>query len=113
MSGYSVTNFYPNNVNNNFAFRGVTNPTPQNKDVPQITQQPDTVSFSTKNKKEGLSNGAKWGLGALAVAGVATLAYVLSKGKVGSKQTKQLAEHIEFKPAKTIEEAKKFAENTL
>ena len=113
MSDYFVTNFYPNNVNKNFAFRGVTNPTPQNKNEPQITQQPDTVSFSTKNKKEGLLNGAKWGFGALAVAGVATLAYVLSKGKVGSKQTKQIVEQVEFEPAKTIEEAKKFAENTL
>ena len=113
MSDYFVTNFYPNNVNNNFAFRGVTNPTPQNKNVPQITQQPDTVSFSTKNKKEGLSNGAKWGLGALVVTGVATLAYVLSKGKVGAKQTQQIVEQVEFKPAKTIEEAKKFAKEKL
>ena len=51
MSDYFVTNFYPNNVNKNFAFRGVTNPTHQNKNEPQITQQPDTVSLSTKNKK--------------------------------------------------------------
>lgn len=113
MSGYSVTNYNPYNVNNIFAFRGVTNPTPQNKNVPQITQQPDTVSFSTKNKKEGLSNGAKWGLSALAVAGVTTLACVLTKGKVSSKQSKQLVEHIEFKEAKTMEEAKKFAKEKL
>lgn len=114
MSGYSVTNYNPYNVNNNFAFKGVTtNTTSQIKNVPQLTQQPDTVSFSTKNKKESLSNGAKWGLGALALAGVATLAYVLSKGKVGSKQTQQIVEQVEFKPAKTIEEAKKFAQEKL
>lgn len=112
MSGYSVTNYNPYKVNNNFAFRGATNASSYNN-VPQITQQPDTVTLSTKNKKEGLSNGAKWGLGGLALAGVATLAYVLSKGKVGAKQTQQIVEQVEFKPAKTIEEAKKFAENTL
>lgn len=109
MSGYSVTNYNPYNVNNNFAFKGATDTTSQIKNVPQLTQQPDTVTFNTKNKKESLSNGAKWGLGALALAGVATLAYVLSKGKVGSKQAKQIIEQVEFKPAKTIEEAKKFA----
>lgn len=113
MSGYSVTNYNPYNVNNNFAFKGATDTTSQIKNVPQLTQQPDTVSFSTKNKKESLSNGAKWGLGALALAGVATLAYVLSKGKVGSKQTQQIVEQVEFKPAKTIEEAKKFAQEKL
>ena len=114
MSGYSVTNYNPYNVNNNFAFKGVTtDTTSQIKNVPKLTQQPDTVSFSTKNKKESLSNGAKWGIGALALAGVATLAYVLSKGKVGSKQTQQIVKQVEFKPAKTIEEAKKFAKDKL
>lgn len=111
MSGYSVTNYNPYNVNNNFAFKGATDTTSQIKNVPQLTQQPDTVTFNTKNKKESLSNGAKWGLGALALAGVATLAYVLSKGKVGAKQTQQIVEQVEFKPAKTIEEAKKFAKD--
>ena len=113
MSGYSVTNYNPYNVNNNFAFKGATDTTSQIKNAPQLTQQPDTVTFNTKNKKESLSNGAKWGLGALALAGVATLAYVLSKGKVGSKQTQQIVEQVEFKPAKTIEEAKKFAREKL
>lgn len=110
MSGYSITDYNSYKVNNNFTFRSATNPSSQNNNVPQLTQQPDTVSLSNKNKKEGLSSGAKWGLGALAVAGVATLAYVLSKGKVGSKQTQQIIEQVEFKPAKTIEEAKKFAQ---
>ena len=110
MSGYSVTNYNPYNVNNNFAFKGATDTTSQIKNVPQLTQQPDTVTFNTKNKKESLSNGAKWGLGALALAGVATLACVLTKGKVGSKQTQQIIAQVEFKPAKTIEEAKKFAQ---
>ena len=43
--------------------------------------------------------------GAVAVIGLGALAYVLTKGKLGSKQVQQLAEHIEFKPATTIEEA--------
>lgn len=44
------------------------------------------------------------------MADVATLAYVLSKGKVGAKQTQQIVEQVEFKHAKTIEEGKKFGD---
>ena len=54
-----------------------------------------------------MSNGAKWGIGlgltALASVGI----YFATRGKVGAKQ---VAEHIEFKPATTLEEAKKFAQ---
>ena len=47
MSGYSVTNYNPYNVNNKLAFKGATDTTSQIKKVPQLTQQPDTVTFST------------------------------------------------------------------
>jgi hypothetical protein len=77
---------------------------------------PDTVSFratehiQAKPKKEGLSTGAKWGLGALALAGIGTAVYFATRGKVDAKSAQQLAKHVEFKPAKTAEEAKKFAQ---
>jgi hypothetical protein len=85
------------------AFRAQTTPV---KDYP-----PDTVEI--QGKKKGLSTGAKWGLGALALAGVGTAIYFATRGRVGGKQAQQLAEHIEFKPAKTVEEAKKFAQEKL
>lgn len=83
MSGYSVTNYNPYNVNNNFAFKGITtDTTSQIKNVPQLTQQPDTVSFSTKNKKESLSLGAKWAIGIGATTALAVGSdFLFCKGK--------------------------------
>ena len=129
MTGYPQIGFNPYNMYQNWgygyqypAFRGVQN-VPQPVGVPQpnvnLQTPPDTVSFratehiQAKSKKEGLSTGAKWGLGALALAGIGTAVYFATRGKVGAKQAQQLAEHIEFKPAKTAEEAKKFAQEKL
>ena len=129
MTGYPQIGFNPYNMYQSWgysyqypAFRGMQNQ-PQPISVPQpnvnLQTPPDTVSFratehiQTKPKKEGLSTGAKWGLGALALAGIGTVAYLATRGKVGAKQAQQLAEHIEFKPAKTIEEAKTFAKDRL
>ena len=129
MTGYPQIGFNPYNMYQNWgygyqypAFLGVQN-LPQPASVPQpnvnLQTPPDTVSFKatehiqTKPKKEGLSTGAKWGLGALALAGVGTAVYFATRGKVGAKQAQTLAEHIEFKPAKTVEEAKKFAQEKL
>lgn len=72
----------------------------------------DTVEINGK-KKTGMSNGAKVGIGGIIAIGIGALAYVLTKGKTGSKQVKQLAEHIEFNEAKSIEEATKFAKEHL
>ena len=95
------------------AFRGVeSNLLPAQATQP-LSYPPDTVEISATNKvkkQKGLSSGAKWGLGGLALADVATLAYVLSKGKVGAKQTQQIVEQVEFKHAKTIEEGKNFGD---
>lgn len=77
-----------------------------------FTSLPDTVELST-NKKQGLSNGAKIGIGASVLVGLGVLAYALTRGKAGSKQVQQLAEHIEFKPATTMDEAVKFAKEHL
>ena len=129
MTGYPQVNFNPYSMYQNWgygyqypSFRGVQN-VPQPVSVPQpnvnLQTPPDTVSFratehiQAKPKKEVLSTGAKWGIGlgltALAAGGI----YLLSKGRVGAKQTRQLAEHIDFKPAKTVKEAKKFAQEKL
>lgn len=62
-------------------------------------------------KKQGLSNSAKWGIGTVAVLGLGALAYVLTKGKAGSSSAKQILE--EFKPAKTLKEAKAYAKDKL
>ena len=129
MTGYPQVNFNPYTMYQNWGygyqypvFRGVQNlPQPVNIPQPNVNLQtpPDTVSFKatehiqTKPKKEGLSTGAKWGLGALALAGVGTAIYFATRGRVGAKQAQQLAEHIEFKPAKTVEEAFEFGKKNL
>ena len=68
--------------------------------------RPDT--FEKQDSKK--SNKMKWGIG-LGLAAVGTvLILALSRGKsVSSNNIKQLAEHIEFKEAKTMEEAQKYA----
>ena len=99
---YAIQNNYPTVQTPNF--RGSLETPPDTFSANNQLQQP---------KKEGMSTGAKWGLGGLAVVGLGALAYVLSKGKIGANEAKKLAEHIEFKPAKTVEEAIKFGEDKL
>ena len=77
------------------------------------TTQTDTLELSNAQQTKSLSKGAKYGIGAVALLGLGALAYVLTKGKVGSKQVQSLAEHIEFKPATTMDEAVKFAKEHL
>ena len=122
MTDYSVAQNKPYNT---FGY-GYNNPslrsaliTQKNNNVTSQTQQADTVSISTKNQvqvdpqKQGLSKGTKWGIGTVAVLGIGALAYVLTRGRAGSKQVQQLAEHVDFQPAKTIQEAKSFAKEKL
>ena len=97
MTGYPQIGFNPYNMYQNWgygqqypAFRGVQNQ-PQPVSVPQpnvnLQTPPDTVSFKatehiqTKPKKEGLSTGAKWGigLGLTALAGIGI--YIATKGR--------------------------------
>ena len=121
MTDLSITQYNPYNMYQNIgyypAFRGATIQQNNYNSVPQMTSQSDTVSFSAngqiqaETKKQGLSSGAKWGIGTIAVLGLGALAYVLTRGKAGSKQVQQLAEHIEFQEAKTMEEAIKFAKD--
>lgn len=108
---YSVTGYNPYindssyHFNSKIATRNVA-----------FTSQPNTVSLSSNNQtstKTGLSKNAKLGLGALALAGIGVVAYILSRGKVGSKSVQQLAEHVEFKEAKTMDDAIKFAKENF
>lgn len=76
---------------------------------------PDTVQFKGQEVKEkqGLSKGAKWGIGTAIVLAAGIGIYLLTRGKIGSKEVKQLAEHVDFQPAKTVQEAKLFAKEKL
>ena len=86
---------------------------------PKISNQPhtDVVELSAKqglkNRLSNLSTAQKIGIGGLIVAGLGALAYVLTRGRVGAVQVKQLAEHIDFKKAKTYEEAVEFGKKHL
>ena len=78
--------------------------------------QKDTFTFkgnsNTENTtKQQLSTMAKVGIGFGALALVGTCIALASKGKVS--EAKKLAEHIEFTPAKTIEEAIEFGKTHL
>ena len=141
MTGYpQVNNPYSMYQNRGYgyqypAFRGVQNvPQPANVPQPNVNLQPppDTVSFKatehiqTKPKKEGLSTGAKWGLGALALVGIGAIACFATRGRAKIKPstltTEQIAEklkitelpaHIDFKEAKTLDEAIKYSKDVL
>ena len=124
MTDLSVTQYNPYNMYQNYGysyptFRSATVSNTSIPNIPQLRQQPDTVSFSANSQiqaetqKKGLSKEAKWGIGAGVALGLGALAYVLTRGKAGSKQVQQLAEHLDFKPAKTIQEAKIFAKDRL
>lgn len=105
---YSIANYNPiydgyHSINNRITSRRVA-----------FASQPDTDSLSSPSTQTiSLSKNEKLGLGALALIGIGTAAYILSRGRVGSKSAQQLAEHIDFKPAKTIEEAKEYAKDKL
>lgn len=75
-------------------------------------QKPDEfVKQGGEEKKKKLSTGAKVGIGASFLATAGLIAFLVMKGKVS--EAKQLAEHIEFKPAQTLEEAIKFGKEHL
>lgn len=76
------------------------------------TQKPDEfVKQGEEEKKKKLSTGAKVGIGAGILATAGLIAFLVMKCRVS--EAKQLAEHIEFKPAQTIEEAIKFGKEHL
>lgn len=82
---------------------------------PTYTTQPypqDSVELN--DKKKGLSNGQKWGIG-LGIAAALTATALLLRGKAGAAQEEvvKIAEHIDFTPAKTAKEAIEFAKTKL
>ena len=79
--------------------------------LPAMTQ--DTTSFTTKApevEEKKKNNAKKWGILAGAALAV-TVAGLIIRGRL--KAATQLAEHIDFTPAKTMEEAKEFAKKHL
>ena len=109
---------------NKRSFRGVTAVTaPQSVLVPQIPQ--DTVEISaekTIKKEKGLSKGQKWAIGiGSALAGVIAAGVLICKHETGrltklyneKMQLVNLAEKIDFKEAKTVDEGIKFAKEVL
>ena len=101
-------------------FRGVSS-NPQQTQTSQphtVTYPNDTVEISAKNKvkkegkKSGMSTGTKWALGISCTLGtLATIALLIKKNKYS--EAKQLAEHITFEKAKTLEDAIKFGKEHL
>ena len=75
----------------------------------QTVTKPQVTTLQPAESKS-LSKGTMVGIGAAAVAAT-TVGILLAKGTFS--QAKQLAEHIDFKEAKTLEEAKKFAKENL
>lgn len=102
------TNIQSIKFNNTIQPKVQTNFKAQTAPVPDYP--PDTVEINGK-KKTGMSNGAKVGIG-LGILGTAALAIgLIMKGR--GSQAKEVVKHIDFKEAKTIEEAQKFAKDKL
>lgn len=102
-SGISYVNNYTNTASQ---FQQAPSIAPK---LPAMTQ--DTTSFTTKapEVEEKKKNSAKkWGILAGAALAV-TAAGLIIRGRL--KSVTQLSEHIDFTPAKTMEEAKEFAKN--
>lgn len=116
---YSNSKINPNYLNpNKNGYR--------NSGVPSFKSQPeaDTVTLSTddEKKKKKLSKGAKWGIGLS--AGIATIiggSFLICRGQANrlTKLYKEklvlsnLSEKINFKDAKSLDEAIKFSKETL
>ena len=115
MSDLAASSVNPN-ITPNFMVNDTKN---TNSSVPyyrgNLDYPPDTVQFKGQEvqEKKGLSKGAKWGIGTAVVLAAGVCAYFLTRGKIGSKQVQQLAEHIDFKEAKTVEEAIEFGKKHL
>ena len=119
MVGVNSSNY--NAIQNGINFKSNSTTNPQNSGLnnfrnssfSNINSQGDTFVSSTRPKQEKPNKKALLGLGAAAVVGIGAAACILSRGKVKSSSIKQLAENIEFKEAKTYEDAVKFAKEHL
>ena len=88
-----------------------SNKTYPQKDSQKVDKTPtqDTVEIGNKSK---LSN-AKKALLALGAVATAVVGAIVTHKVISARQVTQLAEHIDFKPAQTIEEAREFARTHL
>ena len=105
-----ITNF------NNFKIQTSTNKnqTNSNEVKVELTQKPDEIVLNTAKNKKKLSTKQKVliGIGAtLALLG--TVGSVLLFTKSGKLKPAKFSEYIEFKPAETMEEAKRFAQENF
>lgn len=102
------------NAINHIHFGNQATPSNQNTNTGYATQPYTQDSVEINGKKKGLSNGQKWGIGVGIAAALAATALLLH-GKVGAAQEEvtKLAEHIDFTPAKTTQEAIEFAKTKL
>ena len=107
-----------------------TNQTSKNITQPRLSLQPqqDSVSFSSREKivakeeKKGLSTGAKWGIVIAETLGMLITIELLMYKHEHKRLTRlfnkkltisNLPENIQFQEAKTLDEALKFAKETL
>ena len=102
------------NAINHIHFGNQVTPSNQTTNTGYTTQPYPQDSVEINGKKKGLSNGQKWGIG-LGIAAALTATALLLRGKVGAAQEEvtKLAEHIDFTPAKTTQEAIEFAKTKL
>lgn len=115
MLDYSVRN-NTNSYNNYYSSRIYKKPRENDytRSFLNFKSQPDMFKPSSNtDDKKGLSKGLKLTILGLALAGVSALVYYATKGKAGKSQRNAIAEHIDFTPAKSIEEAKIFAKEKL
>ena len=111
MTNYYTSNLKPYGVSAPHLNNTKYSQSPVKRQV-NFTGQTDTVTFSTHTQQSS-SNKKKWWIGAIAAAGLAVITAIAVRGRIKNNSVTQLAEHIDFAPAKTLEEAKAFAKKHL
>ena len=105
----NISNNFSVNINNNrcVGFKGKTTPKAINNNLKQDSFE----SSVEKQKKKGLTKLQKWGIALGTTAALGVVAFYALRGRFNI--SKQLAEHIDFQEAKTIEEAIEFGKKHL
>lgn len=105
-----VNNIKFTGVAPNSLINTVTGGTSNNVTIPQNKPDEFVKQNNDNNKKKQLSNSTKIGIG-VGIAALTTIAFFVAKGR--SSEAKNLAEHLEFKPAQTVKDAIKFGKENL
>ena len=105
----NISNNFSVNINNNrcVGFKGKTTPKAINNNLKQDSFE----SSVERQKKKGLTKLQKWGIALGTTATLGVVAFCALRGRFNI--SKQLAEHIDFQEAKTIEEAIEFGKKHL